>query len=87
MNALKEYADMPRVEINGRIYVDKEIFIRLLDKNILEEKRYCESDDERSAFDVCRNIVLNMLTEQPNDSSGAWDKAINDFIDEILNAK
>ena len=60
MNILKEYADMPKVEINGKIYVDKELFIGLLNKRMLEEKKDCESDEERNAIDILRNIAANL---------------------------
>ena len=83
MNVLEEYAKMPRVEINGRTYVDKEFFIGLIDKKMQEEKKYCESDEERNAIDICLNIVANMLTESAEHAM----KATNDYIDEILNAE
>ena len=50
MNGLKEYASMPKVEINGKRFVDEKILLDILDRKILEE---------RNGIDICRNIIAN----------------------------
>lgn len=40
MNVLKEYANMPDVQINGKKFVDEEILLGNLDREILEERKH-----------------------------------------------
>ncbi len=59
MNGLKEYASMPKVEINGKRFVDEKILLDILDRKILEERKYSASREERNGIDICRNIIAN----------------------------
>lgn len=58
-NDLKEYTNMPTVEINGKKFVDENILLNILDRKILEERKHCLSEEERNGIDICRNIIAN----------------------------
>lgn len=43
---LAEYAHMPNVTINGRVFVDKEMMKDLLIDEIKQDIKHCDSQDE-----------------------------------------
>lgn len=59
MNNLKEYVNMPEVQINGKKFVDEKNLLDNLDRRILEERKHCASEEERSGIDICRNVIAN----------------------------
>lgn len=59
MGKLSAYVNQPKVEINGRKFVDERLMLELLDDRILEERKEAESEDERNAYDCVRNIIAN----------------------------
>lgn len=59
MGRLSDYCNMLKVEINGKKYVDEQILLDALDSRILEERKDCNSEEERNGIDICRNIIAN----------------------------
>lgn len=59
MGKLKEYLEQPKVEINGRKFVDEQLLLDFLDERILDERKLSKSQDERDGMDICRNIIHN----------------------------
>lgn len=59
MGKLSEYVNQPKVEINGRKFVDEKLMLELLDYRILEERKEAVNEDERNAYDYVRNIIAN----------------------------
>ena len=59
MSNLKKYLEQPKVEINGRKFVDEQFLLDLMDTKILAERKHSESEEERNGMDICRNIIAN----------------------------
>lgn len=59
MGKLSEYVNQPKVEINGRKFVDEKLMLELLDDKIVEERKEAANEDERNAYDYVRNIIAN----------------------------
>lgn len=59
MSSLKEFAYMPKVTVNGKEYIDKELFIRYFRELIQQEHKDC-TEEERNGLDISLNI-LNSL--------------------------
>lgn len=58
--ASKNYLEMPKVTINGRLFVDKEFF---KDKAIMlmkDCKEDCVSQDEKDGIDQAITVLYNM---------------------------
>ena len=57
---IKDYTDMPLVEINGKVYVDREIFkgyaLNLLEQEIKDELTTGEQIGIETAMNVIANI-------------------------------
>lgn len=60
MNTIKDYADMPLVEINGKVYVDREIFkgyaLTLLKQELKDEL----STGEQIGIETAMNVIANI---------------------------
>ena len=59
MRKLSKYVNQPKVEIDGRKFVDEKLMLELLDSRILEERKEAANEDERNAYDYVRNIIAN----------------------------
>ena len=59
MGHLSEYVNQPKVEINGRKFVDEKLMLELLDDRIFEERKEAANEDERNTYDYARNIIAN----------------------------
>lgn len=59
MSSLKEFAYMPKVTVNGKEYIDKELFIRYFRELIQQERKDC-TEEERNGLDISLNM-LNSL--------------------------
>ena len=60
MNTIKDYADMPLVEINGKVYVDMEIF-KGYSLNLLEQELKDElSTGEQIGIETAMNVIANI---------------------------
>ena len=57
---IKEYAEMPNVEVNGKVYVDREIFkgyaLNLLEQELKDEL----SIDERTGIEIAMNVIARI---------------------------
>lgn len=59
MGMLKEYLGQPKVEINGRKFVDEQLLLDFLNERFMDERKDCDSEEERNGIDICRNILAN----------------------------
>lgn len=57
---ISDYANMPKVEIDGKVYVDKEIFVGYALQLLEENMEDAQSEDEKTGFEVCMQILCNM---------------------------
>lgn len=60
MAYLKEYLKQPKVEIQGRKFVDEKLFIELLNDRFEDLKKDCFSDDEKEGIEMCQSLILNL---------------------------
>lgn len=60
MVTIKEYSEMPLVEINGKVYVDREIFkgyaLNLLEQELKDEL----SSGEQIGIEIAMDIIANI---------------------------
>lgn len=56
---LKEYTSQPKVEIQGKKFVDEKMLIDLFVERFEDLKRDCESQDEKDGIDMCISLILN----------------------------
>lgn len=60
MKTIKEYSKMPKVEIDGRLFVDRELFIgyalHLLNQELKDEL----SSGEQIGIEVVMNVIANI---------------------------
>lgn len=57
---ISDYANMPNVEVDGKVYVDKEIFVGYAVQLLEENMEDAQSEDERTGFEVSMQILCNM---------------------------
>lgn len=57
---ISDYANMPKVEIDGKVYVDKEIFAGYALHLLEETMKDAQSEDEKTGFEVSMQILCNM---------------------------
>ena len=60
-NILSEYVNMPRVTINDKVYVDKEILIAYALDLLACEVKYSENEDEKLGIEMAMQIIENLL--------------------------
>lgn len=57
---IKDYSDMPLVEINGKVYVDREIFkgyaLNLLEQEFKDEL----STEEQNGIEIAMHVISNI---------------------------
>ena len=59
MSSLREFVHMPKVTVNGKEYVDKELFVRYLSELIDQERKDC-TEEEQVGLDIALKILQNL---------------------------
>ena len=59
MSSLSEFAHMPKVTVNGKEYVDKELFVRYLSELIDQERKDC-TEEQRDGLDMALIKLYNI---------------------------
>ena len=59
MGSLREFVHMPKVTVNGKEYVDKELFIRYLSELIDQERKDC-TEEQRDGLDMALIKLYNI---------------------------
>lgn len=59
MSAYREYAREPYVQINGKEYIPKDIFIECFVERIQQERKDC-TEEEQVGLDIALNILQNL---------------------------
>ena len=54
-----KYLDMPKVLVNGRLFVDKEYFVNKVILDIRDCQKDCDSQDESDGMDEAIKVLLN----------------------------
>lgn len=57
---IKEYAEMPRVEVNGKQYIDKDIFVGYVLNLLEEEMKDALSEDEKRGIEIAMNKICTI---------------------------
>lgn len=57
---IKDYADMPLVEINGKVYVDREIFKGYTLNRLEQELKDVSSTDEKTGIEIAMQVIANI---------------------------
>ena len=57
---IKEYADMPKVLIDGRVFVDREVFIGYALNLLQQELDTAMSDNEDIGLRVAMSVIKNI---------------------------
>lgn len=55
-----DYSAMPRVKIDEKLYVDKEIFVGYVLRLLEEEMKDAQSEDETCGYEVSMQILCNV---------------------------
>ena len=55
----RKYLDMPKVLVDGRLFVDKEYFVNKVILDIRDRQKDCDSQDESDGMDEAMKILLN----------------------------
>lgn len=58
---IKEYGSTPDVLIDGRVFVDKEMFVGYALNLLQQEINATDSYDERLGIELAKNIIRNIL--------------------------
>lgn len=59
MGSLREFVHMPKVTVDGKEYVDKELFIRYLSELIDQERKDC-TEEQRDGLDMALIKLYNI---------------------------
>ena len=59
MGSLREFVHMPKVTVNGKEYVDKELFVRYLSELIDQERKDC-TEEQRDGLDMALIKLYNL---------------------------
>ena len=59
MANLKDYLEQPKVEIQGKKFVDEQLLIELLNNRFEDLKKDCANEDEKDGIDMCQSLILN----------------------------
>lgn len=59
MSAYREFAREPSVEINGKEYIPKDIFIQCFVDRIQQERKDC-TEEEQVGLDIALTILQNL---------------------------
>lgn len=59
MSSLREFVHMPKVIVNGKEYVDKELFIRYFSELIEQERKDC-TEEQRDGLDMALIKLYNL---------------------------
>lgn len=59
MGSLREFVHMPKVTVDGKEYVDKELFVRYLSELIDQERKDC-TEEQRDGLDMALIKLYNL---------------------------
>ena len=59
MSSLREFVHMPKVTVDGKEYVDKELFIRYFSELIGQERKDC-TEEQRDGLDMALIKLYNI---------------------------
>lgn len=59
MSSLREFVHMPKVTVDGKEYVDKELFIRYFSELIDQERKDC-TEEQRDGLDMALIKLYNL---------------------------
>lgn len=59
MGSLREFVHMPKVTVDGKEYVDKELFVRYLSELIDQERKDC-TEEQRDGLDMALIKLYNI---------------------------
>ena len=61
VKTIKDYTNMPKVEIDGKEYVDREIFIGYAINLLHQERLQATTEEEKLGIDLAVNIIGNII--------------------------
>ena len=59
MSSIREFVHMPKVTVDGKEYVDKELFVRYLSELIDQERKDC-TEEQRDGLDMALIKLYNL---------------------------